>query len=56
MLCLRWGIAFSVDGKARAGMGVDVADFDNSGAAGVAITNFDNEIYRTVSSSRQRDV
>ncbi len=38
------GIAFSAEGKARAGMGVDVADFDNSGHAGVAITNFDNEM------------
>ena len=38
------GMAFSDDGKARAGMGVDVADFDNSGMAGVAITNFDNEM------------
>jgi enediyne biosynthesis protein E4 len=38
------GIAFSADGRARAGMGVDVADFDNSGSAGVAITNFDNEM------------
>ncbi len=38
------GIAFSAEGRARAGMGVDVADFDNSGNAGVAITNFDNEM------------
>ena len=38
------GIAFSTDGKARAGMGVDVADFSNSGSAGIAITNFDNEM------------
>ena len=38
------GIAFSADGKARAGMGVDVGDFDNSGRPGVAITNFDNEM------------
>ena len=38
------GIAFSSEGKARAGMGVDVADFDNSGTPGVAITNFDNEM------------
>jgi hypothetical protein len=38
------GIAFSSEGKARAGMGVDVADFDNSGAPGIAITNFDNEM------------
>jgi hypothetical protein len=38
------GLAFSSEGKARAGMGVDVGDFDNSGAPGVAITNFDNEM------------
>ena len=38
------GIAFSSDGRARAGMGVDAADFDNSGNPGVAITNFDNEM------------
>ena len=38
------GVAFSEDGKARAGMGIDVADFDNSGAPGIAITNFDNEM------------
>ena len=38
------GIAFSAEGKARAGMGVDVADFTNSGTPGMAITNFDNEM------------
>ncbi len=38
------GVAFSEDGKARAGMGVDVADFDNNGVAGLAITNFDDEM------------
>ncbi|HUC30829.1 MAG TPA: CRTAC1 family protein [Candidatus Acidoferrum sp.] len=38
------GLAFSSEGKARAGMGIDVADFENSGASGVAITNFDNEM------------
>jgi hypothetical protein len=37
-------LAFSSEGKARAGMGVDVADFENSGAAGIAVTNFDNEM------------
>jgi enediyne biosynthesis protein E4 len=37
-------IAFSAEGKARAGMGVDVGDFDNSGIPGLAITNFDNEM------------
>ena len=45
------GLAFSSEGKARAGMGIDVADFENSGASGVAITNFVNEmigLYRAI--------
>jgi enediyne biosynthesis protein E4 len=43
-IAVETGIAFSAEGKARAGMGVDVADFANSGRAGIAITNFDNEM------------
>ena len=43
-VAVRAGVAFSEDGKARAGMGVDAADFDNAGAEGIAITNFDNEM------------
>jgi enediyne biosynthesis protein E4 len=53
------GIAFSAEGKARAGMGVDVADFDNSGSAGIAITNFDNEmigLYRPARKGTYNDV
>jgi hypothetical protein len=53
------GIAFSQEGKARAGMGVDVGDFDNSGRAGVAITNFDNEmigLYRAEASGNFADI
>lgn len=38
------GIAFSTDGKARAGMGIDTGDFGNLGTPGIAITNFDNEM------------
>ena len=38
------GLAFSTEGKARAGMGTDSADFDNSGTPGIAVTNFDNEM------------
>ena len=38
------GVAFSADGRARAGMGVDTGDFTNSGRPGIAITNFDNEM------------
>jgi len=43
-VAVKAGVAFSEDGKARAGMGIDVADFDNSGSPGIAITNFDNEM------------
>jgi hypothetical protein len=43
-VAVRAGVAFSEDGKARAGMGVDTADFDNSGVESIAITNFDNEM------------
>ncbi len=41
---VRAGIAFSEDGKARAGMGVDTADYDSSGFPSVAVTNFNNEM------------
>ncbi len=43
-VAVRAGVAFSEDGKARAGMGVDVADFDNSGTSSVVVTNFDREM------------
>jgi len=51
-VAVRAGIAFSEDGKARAGMGIDAADFDNSGADGIAITNFDNEMMALYRPSR----
>ncbi len=38
------GLAFSAEGKARAGMGTDSGDFDNSGTPGLVVTNFDNEM------------
>jgi hypothetical protein len=38
------GIAFSEDGIARAGMGVDAADYDRSGRPSVIITNFANQM------------
>jgi hypothetical protein len=53
------GVAFSNEGKARAGMGVDVGDFDNTGRPGIAITNFDNEmigLYRAARSGSYVDV
>ena len=39
-VALEAGVALSEDGRARAGMGVDVGDFANSGRDGIAITNF----------------
>jgi len=53
------GLAFSSEGKARAGMGVDVADFENSGQSGIAITNFDNEmigLYRPIRAGTYDDI
>jgi hypothetical protein len=53
------GLAFSNEGKARAGMGVDVGDFENSGRPGIAITNFDNEmvgLYRSAAAGQFDDV
>ena len=41
---VRAGVAFSEDGKARAGMGVDAADLDNTGIPTLAVTNFHNEM------------
>jgi hypothetical protein len=37
------GVAFSEAGTARAGMGVDAADYDGSGNPGIVIGNFTNE-------------
>ncbi len=38
------GIAFSEDGVARAGMGVDAVDYDRSGRPSIIITNFSNQM------------
>jgi hypothetical protein len=38
------GVAFSEDGIARAGMGVDAADYDRTGNASLIITNFANQM------------
>jgi enediyne biosynthesis protein E4 len=53
------GLAFSADGKARAGMGADAADFDNSGTPGLVVTNFDNEmvgLYQSAGPGLYQDV
>ena len=38
------GVAFSEDGVARAGMGVDAGDYDRSGHPSLIITNFANQM------------
>jgi hypothetical protein len=38
------GVAFSEEGVARAGMGVDASDYDHSGYPSVLITNFSNQM------------
>jgi hypothetical protein len=53
------GLAFSTEGKARAGMGTDSADFENSGVPGLAVTNFDNEmigLYRSAGRGLFEDI
>jgi enediyne biosynthesis protein E4 len=53
------GVAFSAEGKARAGMGIDVGDFENSGRAGIAVTNFDNEmigLYQALANGGYQDI
>jgi len=53
------GVAFSVEGKARAGMGVDVAYLNNSTTPSLAVTNFDNEmigLYHTASPGAFEDI
>jgi hypothetical protein len=58
-VALQSGVALSEDGKARAGMGVDAADYDNSGRSSIAVTNFDNEmvgLFRPSQPGLYRDV
>ena len=58
-VALEAGVALSEEGKARAGMGVDAADFDNSGRMGLAVTNFEGEmigLYRAQGPGLYQDV
>jgi hypothetical protein len=43
-VALAAGVAFNEAGKARAGMGVDAADYDGSGHQSLVIGNFSNEM------------
>jgi enediyne biosynthesis protein E4 len=58
-LGLQAGLAFSEEGRARAGMGVDAADVDNTGRVSVVVTNFSGEmlgLYRPVGGGQYADV
>jgi enediyne biosynthesis protein E4 len=48
------GIAFSEDGVARGGMGIDAADFDGSGYPSLAIGNFSNQMLGLYHNERNR--
>jgi hypothetical protein len=39
------GVAYSADGRARSGMGVDAADLDQDGWQDLSVTNVDQEMY-----------
>jgi hypothetical protein len=57
-LGLKAGLALSEEGRARAGMGVDAADVDNSGSTTVVVTNFSGEmlgLYRPVGDGQFQD-
>jgi enediyne biosynthesis protein E4 len=44
-MALQAGVAYSQDGRARSGMGVDSADFDQDGWQDLFVTNVDQEMY-----------
>ena len=50
------GVAFNEAGVARAGMGVDAADYDGSGRQSLIIGNFSNEMMALYSQRRHRPV
>jgi enediyne biosynthesis protein E4 len=57
-LGLKAGLALSEEGRARAGMGVDAADVDNTGSPTVVITNFSGEmlgLYKPVGDGQFQD-
>jgi len=57
-VALEAGVALSEDGKARAGMGVDVAYLDGSARPSVAVTNFEGEmvgLYTSAQAGLYRD-
>jgi hypothetical protein len=57
-LGLKAGVALSEEGRARAGIGVDSADVDNTGKPTVVVTNFSGEmlgLYRPIGEGQFQD-
>ncbi len=50
---LRADIAYSADGRARSGMGVDSADFDDDGWMDLFVANIDEEIFSLYRNNRE---
>ena len=46
------GVAYSEDGRARSGMGVDAADFDDDGWMDLFVANIDHEMYSLYRNNR----
>jgi hypothetical protein len=58
-LGLEAGIARTAEGRARAGMGVDAGDVDNSGRPSIVVTNFSGEmlgLYKPVGDGQYADL
>jgi hypothetical protein len=58
-VALQAGVAYDEVGRARAGMGIDVADFANNGKLGIAIGNFAREpvsLYTQINSELFQDL
>jgi enediyne biosynthesis protein E4 len=53
------GVALDMDGRAQAGMGTDVGDYDNDGRFDIVVANLDNEylaLYRKLDGEGYEDV
>lgn len=56
---MRAGVALDVDGRAQAGMGTDMGDYDNDGRFDLVVSNLDNEylaLYRQLEGEQFEDV
>ena len=49
------GVAYSADGRARSGMGVDSADYDQDGWMDLFVANIDREMYSHLSEQSRRN-